>query len=69
MSKPFLPPIAAAQVIALGDKEASISPSRDPSGAINGRRFPPPWFVEDYPIGARRRIERSQTAGKGDRDG
>jgi hypothetical protein len=42
MSKPFLPTIAAAQVIALGDKEASISPSRDPSGAINGRRFPVP---------------------------
>ena len=26
------------QVIALGDKEASISPSRDPTGAMNGRR-------------------------------
>jgi len=35
------------QVIALGDKEASISPSRDPTGAMNGRRFPPPWPVEE----------------------
>jgi hypothetical protein len=30
------------QVITLGDKEASISPSRDPTAAMNGRRFPPP---------------------------
>ena len=37
--------------------------------AVTDRRFPPPWSVEDYPIGARRRIERSQTAGKGDQDG
>jgi len=29
------------QVIALGNKEASISPSRDPT-AMNGRRFPLP---------------------------
>jgi hypothetical protein len=36
------------QVIALGDKEASISPSRDPTAAMNGgRRFPPPWSVEE----------------------
>jgi hypothetical protein len=35
------------QVITLGDKEASISPSRDPTAAMNGRRFPPPWSVED----------------------
>jgi hypothetical protein len=38
-------------------------------GAMTNRRFPPPWSIEDYPIGARRRIERSQTAGKGDQDG
>jgi hypothetical protein len=36
-------------VIALGDKEASISPSRDPTAAMNGRRFPSPWSVEIMP--------------------
>jgi hypothetical protein len=35
------------QVIALGDKKASISPSRDPTAAMTGRRLPPPWSVEE----------------------